>query len=861
MKRNTLKERLKKPKSNSKNREKVKEWALKSPNRLSAVLGFKNNHHHEEWYSYLKDEKLKRIVLLAPREHAKSTVFSVIFALYSILKNPNIRIIIVSNTATQAEQFLRQIVGIIETHELLIKLFGSLKPNRPEKWTDSIIIVSRDTLEKDPTVVAVGTGGPILSKRADLIICFPGHTKVETTDGNKNIRDVVIGDVVRTHTGEFHKVTKTYKRKWWGEMVEISTKYSKLKATLEHPFYVNDSWKDAEDIQIGDVLYRPRKDNKVLLEFDKRKTNNCHKIPKDSFIDSELAYWLGVYCADGGYRKNAFSVCFDDEEKQEIRECREFWERRFNVNTYTDTHNDWSTNVFVYSKSLTDKMVELFGRRSKVKRLHDIIFDLGDKEKASFILGLMSDSSKNESGAYTYSSASEGLRDDLIWLLKDLSITVTSVASFMSNNESFGGKSESFRLYINSIDAGKLRTIANDEYEVTSTKMSKNHTKYVYNLEVESDNSYIANGFAVHNCDDILNKENTRTPDQRKKVEEWFKDVLMPVLVKSGRLIWIATAFNTEDLSHKLLKNPMYHVKKVYRMVIKEADRQDLWDKYRGLITGDIDNGYAKADKFYKSNRKIMNAGAEVLWEDLYTYRDAVDKKIEVGTRSFNLMYQNNAVSDEDAIIKEAWVEQCKDVNRRLIDYFDQAVYDKAIQVITTGVDLAVSESALANETVIHTLAKTKGGKYVILNAVGGRWSPGETRGRIKQQNDRFKPSLILVENNAFQASMVKDLQNMTTAPIRGFTTTGEKFDPFIGINSMAVALENKQFIIPADPAHQRTRAYYETIKSEMTSFPSGHSGDWLMSLWFAFTAIRSTTTSRVYSFSGKNIKRGVQLT
>jgi histidyl-tRNA synthetase len=181
------------------------------------------------------------------------------------------------------------------------------------------------------------------------------------------------------------------------------------------------------------------------------------------------------------------------------------------------------------------------------------------------------------------------------------------------------------------------------------------------------------------------------------------------------------------------------------------------------------------------------------------------------------------------------------------------------IMVITQGVDLAISEDELANETVITTLAKNGDNKFVILNAVGGHWSPSETRANIKGQNDRFNPALILVENNAFQASMVKDLQSTSTAPIKGFTTGGEKFDEFVGINSLAVAMENGQFIIPADPSHGRTIDYYERIKHEMMSFPSGHTGDWLMSLWFAFTALRSITSNEVYRVTATNVKPDVE--
>ena len=351
-------------------------------------------------------------------------------------------------------------------------------------------------------------------------------------------------------------------------------------------------------------------------------------------------------------------------------------------------------------------------------------------------------------------------------------------------------------------------------------------------------------------CDDILNKENTRTPEQRQKLKEWFTDVLMPVLEPNGgRFIWVSTAFNLEDLSHDLFKDPTVDVKIKYRAILNEAIRQDLWQQYSDLLWAE---GKKSADEFYKNNEKEMIEGSQVLWTDRFNYKKLFDERISLGTRSFNLMYQNEAISDETAVIREAWVEQCKDESRRLVDRFNQSVYDISIQIVTQGADLAISESEMANETVITTLGLTKDNKIILLNGIGGRWSPGEIRANIKGQNDRFSPAVILVENNAFQASMVRDLQETSIAPIRGFTTTDEKFDEFVGINSIAVALENKQIILPADPRDPRTLTFYEKLKHDMISFPSGHTGDYLMSFWFAFTAIRNIKSSTVVAVKSK---------
>ena len=338
-------------------------------------------------------------------------------------------------------------------------------------------------------------------------------------------------------------------------------------------------------------------------------------------------------------------------------------------------------------------------------------------------------------------------------------------------------------------------------------------------------------------ADDILNKENTHTVDSRVKVEEWWKDIVTPVLDPSeGRLIWVCTAFNLEDLSHTLAKDPTFDIRLRYQAIVREADKKEMWEEYTYLL---LNKGKILANEYFDKNKEEMNKGAKVLWPARWPYKRLFDERISLGTRSFNLMYQNLAVSDETAIIKGEWVEKCKDESRALIDHYDPAVSDLGPITIVIGMDLAISEKERADFNVISVVAKTKNNKFVILDREKGHWSPKEQRSRLIGLAKRFNPSLILVENNAYQQAFVKDIQDETTLPVRGFTTTGEKFDPFVGINSMAATLENGQWIIPANPKDPRTVDFYNDCKEEMISFPSGHTGDTLMSLWFAFTALR----------------------
>lgn len=121
---------------------------------------------------YLNDEQKfnKEIVAVAPRFHAKSQAFTRNYPLWEIYKNPNVRIIIVSANEDIAVSFNRAIINQLENNEKMINELGFLVPEYPKRWGEKALIVHRPSMEKDPTVAAIGLGGKMISKRADIII-------------------------------------------------------------------------------------------------------------------------------------------------------------------------------------------------------------------------------------------------------------------------------------------------------------------------------------------------------------------------------------------------------------------------------------------------------------------------------------------------------------------------------------------------------------------------------------------------------------------------------------------------------------------------------------------------------------------
>jgi len=140
------------------------------PSFFKYVFGLAPAAHHRKWMAAV--EQYDRAVILAPIEHGKTTVLSIAFPLWVLGNNPNARIGLVSETHSQAARPLAAIREHIIQNKRLHEVFPCLKPagGAREKWTDSEILVERPSLEKDPSIIALGVLGPLLGSRLDLAI-------------------------------------------------------------------------------------------------------------------------------------------------------------------------------------------------------------------------------------------------------------------------------------------------------------------------------------------------------------------------------------------------------------------------------------------------------------------------------------------------------------------------------------------------------------------------------------------------------------------------------------------------------------------------------------------------------------------
>jgi len=134
----------------------------------SHVLGYQVRPSHLELIRF-QSQAAETCLQLAPRGYGKSTILTVTRAIFEIIRDPNIRILMASNTQLQAEVFLREIKFHLEHNPRVREYFGTFAS--ADKWdTREIVVATKTSSAKESTITCVGVCGAVVSRHYDLII-------------------------------------------------------------------------------------------------------------------------------------------------------------------------------------------------------------------------------------------------------------------------------------------------------------------------------------------------------------------------------------------------------------------------------------------------------------------------------------------------------------------------------------------------------------------------------------------------------------------------------------------------------------------------------------------------------------------
>ena len=133
------------------------------------VLGLQLQPFHRQMLALCHDLYRRQAegLLLAPRGFGKSCLATVCFTLWLLLHDRNIRVLIVSSTATKAESFVREIRTHLQSNQTLRHLFGDLVDL--SCWRQGEMCVKgRSRSSKEASVTARGCSGAVVGLHFDV---------------------------------------------------------------------------------------------------------------------------------------------------------------------------------------------------------------------------------------------------------------------------------------------------------------------------------------------------------------------------------------------------------------------------------------------------------------------------------------------------------------------------------------------------------------------------------------------------------------------------------------------------------------------------------------------------------------------
>lgn len=298
--------------------------------------------------------------------------------------------------------------------------------------------------------------------------------------------------------------------------------------------------------------------------------------------------------------------------------------------------------------------------------------------------------------------------------------------------------------------------------------------------------------------DDILDYENTLSPNQRDDLWAWYRSTLETRLTRRARVVCIGTAWHREDLMHRLATT---HGWRALRYPVVDDSGASSWSRR---------------------------------WPD-----DRVEfARRTLGPVEFSRQLLCISRSDEDSRFKLEWIDMCRKrgEGKRLLPGLE--VVPAGFSVYT-GVDLGVRQTHGSALTVLFTIAVHPNEDRQVIGVESGRWAGNDIVERIIDAHNRYR-GIAIVEDNAAQRFIVDFTRNRSAVPVRPFTTGKNVSHPEFGLESIAAEMGVGKWIIPtqagrSDPeveAWIRELLYYD---------PKGHPGDRLMASWFAREGARMT--------------------
>ncbi len=359
--------------------------------------------------------------------------------------------------------------------------------------------------------------------------CLPAGEQVSLGDRWANVEAIKPGDEVVADSGAKAKVRAVMVRHYQGDLVEIEpvSRYNTFRVTTEHPVLVvrrrdvqakrrpRNDWLPAVDsatLLSAKPTYIPAAEVQAgdFLVFPKVRAQG-----RNPGISREHLRLLGYYLAEGSayvqktLNQPVVALSFGEQDVRCIEDAQALIQtvtgKRAQVVRVPAKH---AVTVSVYSRELLEFCLEHAGKGAESKQLSAAIMDLSPDEVAplldAYFAGDGNVCMKGQSEMRRVATTSQALARQIQELLARMGIFASIMVREGGEDTIEGRQIHRRDQYIVVWTHNKRTGVVRDagDYFLVPARAVRRvpYDGPVFNLDVDESSSYLARGFAVHNC-------------------------------------------------------------------------------------------------------------------------------------------------------------------------------------------------------------------------------------------------------------------------------------------------------------------------------------------------------------------------
>jgi len=280
---------------------------------------FISGRHHKimaDAFERVANGELKRLIINMPPRHTKSEFASFLFPAWFLGKFPEKKIIQTAHTAELAVGFGRKVRNLVNT-EGYQEIF-------PTKLSSDSKAAGRWNTHAGGDYFAIGVGGAVTGKGADVLIIDDPHSEQEAMQGSPDVYDRVF---------EWYGSGPRQRLQPGGSIIIVMTRWSKKDLTGQ---ILNNSMKrDGDEWEVIEFPALLPSGNPLWEEFWSKKELEAIKaeIPVSKW---EAQYQQNPTSEEGAIIKREMWKIWEDEDPPTCDYIIQSWDTAFEKNTRAD---------------------------------------------------------------------------------------------------------------------------------------------------------------------------------------------------------------------------------------------------------------------------------------------------------------------------------------------------------------------------------------------------------------------------------------------------------------------------------------------------------------------------------------------